>query len=536
MFELAGFVRQPEQIRVGGIRGVLARLDRQLVRVAVVDHLGAAGEPLEERAVAPRGVDGDFRREHVRAELEAHLVVPAAGRAVREHLDAALPHLGHHPRDDHVPADAGRVPVRPFVAGLELDHLDAAFGDHVVQRNRDVVRGAARPHPRFDLAEVRLVRLGDIGGEAHDLDAVLGEPFRDGAGIETARGGERDGLALQVGNGGHGVSSAGMELRVRRYRVCEQSRPLRAEAHHASLHPPDDSRPPFRRNDRACLRDAPERVLRAPRGAHREWHRPCDARDLRSGTTLASPTSYLSNRPRPVRGLPGDAGERHGTTRDLPFAPDIGPIPSRRDVAENTYGETVVHLIVGLSRAIRRGAGMVARAKRSYREADLKRKALIGRGYVYNGPPLGTLPSSLGSGHARPCSCGCLRSCSPSGSPFARQSQPAKPAGIKFQVKLDPMQVGAKPQSGRVLVGIAKARQRPDFTNYRPPVLPILGADADAFAADTVVTLDNDSLTFPIGKLNDLPAGEYSVQAIFATNRDINLPNAPAIATASPVP
>lgn len=115
-------------------------------------------------------------------------------------------------------------------------------------------------------------------------------------------------------------------------------------------------------------------------------------------------------------------------------------------------------------------------------------------------------------------------------------AQPAaKPGGIVFRVKLDPKQVGAKPESGRVLVGIAKAKQRPNFTNYRPPVLPVLGADADAFAADTVVALDNDSLTFPFVKLNDLPAGEYSVQAIFATNRDINLPNAPGNRYCDPV-
>ena len=46
--------------------------------------------------------------------------------------------------------------------------------------------------------------------------------------------------------------------------------------------------------------------------------------------------------------------------------------------------------------------------------------------------------------------------------------------GIAFRVKLDPKVVGAKPESGRVLIGIARARQRPNFTSYRPPVLPIL--------------------------------------------------------------
>jgi hypothetical protein len=120
--------------------------------------------------------------------------------------------------------------------------------------------------------------------------------------------------------------------------------------------------------------------------------------------------------------------------------------------------------------------------------------------------------------------------------PPARQSQ-AQPAakGITFRVKLDPKQVGAKPEGGRVLVGIGRPKQRIDFTNYRPPVLPILGTDADAFAADTVITLDNSSLTFPEGAFAKLPAGEYSVQAVFATNRDINLPNAPGNRHCDPV-
>jgi len=113
----------------------------------------------------------------------------------------------------------------------------------------------------------------------------------------------------------------------------------------------------------------------------------------------------------------------------------------------------------------------------------------------------------------------------------------AQPAakGITFRVQLDPKVVGDKPESGRVLVGIAKAKRLPDFTNYRPPVLPILGADVEAFAANTVVTLDNNSMTFPLSKLNDLPAGDYAVQAIFATNRDINLPDAPSNRHSEPI-
>lgn len=121
-------------------------------------------------------------------------------------------------------------------------------------------------------------------------------------------------------------------------------------------------------------------------------------------------------------------------------------------------------------------------------------------------------------------------------SSFAGTAQPpAKLAGITFRVKMDPKIVGTKPESGRVLVGLAKPRQRIDFTRTDPPVLPILGTDAEAFSADSTVVLDNNSATFPLVKLNDLPAGDYTIQAIFATNRDINLPNAPGNRFSTPV-
>ncbi|MBA4186460.1 MAG: hypothetical protein C0467_00435 [Planctomycetaceae bacterium] len=107
-------------------------------------------------------------------------------------------------------------------------------------------------------------------------------------------------------------------------------------------------------------------------------------------------------------------------------------------------------------------------------------------------------------------------------------SQPAtKPAGMKFQVKIAANQVGKAPESGRLLVGIGPADSEPDFTNYRPPVLPILGIDVDGFSDDKSITLDGSSDMFPVGGLEKLPAGDYTVQAIFATNRDINLPHAP---------
>lgn len=107
--------------------------------------------------------------------------------------------------------------------------------------------------------------------------------------------------------------------------------------------------------------------------------------------------------------------------------------------------------------------------------------------------------------------------------------------GIRFEVKLATDNVPDPPASGRVLVSIGRAGGRPSFTNTDPPNLPMVGADADTFTADTVVALDARCATFPLVSLDDLPAGEYSVQAIFAFNRDINLPDAPGNRYCDPV-
>lgn len=121
-------------------------------------------------------------------------------------------------------------------------------------------------------------------------------------------------------------------------------------------------------------------------------------------------------------------------------------------------------------------------------------------------------------------------------SPSANSLEPAAAAqGLRFEVRIDPKQVGDKPASGRVLVGIARKGMRPDFTNYKPPVLPILGADVEAFTADKTIVLDAASEVFPQHALRDLPAGEYAVQALFLTNRDINLPEAAGNRYSEPV-
>lgn len=107
-----------------------------------------------------------------------------------------------------------------------------------------------------------------------------------------------------------------------------------------------------------------------------------------------------------------------------------------------------------------------------------------------------------------------------------------KPAatGMKFTVTVAPGLL-EKPTDGRVLVVLQRGggRAEPRFTIGQTGMdaPPVLGADANGFAPGKEVTLGAKSAIFPIDSLAKLPAGDYSVQAVFHFNRDLNLPDAP---------
>ena len=107
--------------------------------------------------------------------------------------------------------------------------------------------------------------------------------------------------------------------------------------------------------------------------------------------------------------------------------------------------------------------------------------------------------------------------------------------GVRFEVTVAANNVPEPAASGRVLVAVGPANGRPSFTNTDPPNLPVVGTDADKVTADTVVTLDAKCPTFPLVSLDDLTPGEYTVQAIFVFNRDVNLPSAPGNRYCDPV-
>jgi hypothetical protein len=105
----------------------------------------------------------------------------------------------------------------------------------------------------------------------------------------------------------------------------------------------------------------------------------------------------------------------------------------------------------------------------------------------------------------------------------------AQPGGtpLRFEVSVADGLL-PRPTDGRVFVVLGKdgePRRTIGKTDTDAP--PCLGADGLAFTAGKKVILDAASAIYPLARLGDLPAGDYLVQAVFAWNRDLWLPNAP---------
>lgn len=122
----------------------------------------------------------------------------------------------------------------------------------------------------------------------------------------------------------------------------------------------------------------------------------------------------------------------------------------------------------------------------------------------------------------------------------ATAQEAAQRTALRFEVSVAPEQVTTPAQSGRVVVVISKEagrRGEPRFSIGRTGMdtPPILGADADNFTAEKVVVLDDTADIFPIARLGQLSAGDYLVQAVLMTNRDIYLHDAEGNLYSKPV-
>jgi hypothetical protein len=86
------------------------------------------------------------------------------------------------------------------------------------------------------------------------------------------------------------------------------------------------------------------------------------------------------------------------------------------------------------------------------------------------------------------------------------------------------------PQSGRLLIVLDRGASRePRRTIGRTGLdaPPVLGCDVNGLAPGVVAVVDRHEAIFPVAGLDQIPAGDYSIQAVFDTNRDLKLPDAP---------
>ena len=108
-------------------------------------------------------------------------------------------------------------------------------------------------------------------------------------------------------------------------------------------------------------------------------------------------------------------------------------------------------------------------------------------------------------------------------------AEPAESSQLAFEVRFAPS-VGSVPASGRLFVILSRAgspeprtavgragRGAPQtFARDLTDVRPVMAA-----------MIDESAFGYPRTNLSQVPAGDYSFQALFSANRDLNFPNAP---------
>src|SRR5262245_49275237 len=110
----------------------------------------------------------------------------------------------------------------------------------------------------------------------------------------------------------------------------------------------------------------------------------------------------------------------------------------------------------------------------------------------------------------------------------ARPPGAAKTTALRFEVAVAPNLAAAAAPEGRLLVVLGRQeRPEPRRTLGRPGLdaSPVLGRDVAGLTPGAAVVVDQSAALFPLPHLADLPPGDYIVQAVLDTNRDLKSPN-----------
>ena len=134
-------------------------------------------------------------------DLEPHLVVALARRAMRDRIGADQLGDLDLPLRDQGAGDAGAQQVLAFVQRVGAEHRKHEVAD---ERLAQVVHEdfLDAEHLRLPAGRFQLLALAQVGGEGHDLAPVVClQPAQDHAGVQPAGVGEHDFLHVLDGHG-----------------------------------------------------------------------------------------------------------------------------------------------------------------------------------------------------------------------------------------------------------------------------------------------------------------------------------------------
>jgi hypothetical protein len=160
---------------------------------------------------APGGNHLDVGVERIIGELEAHLVVALAGRAMGDRIRPSLPRDLDLALGDERPGDGGAQQIAALVERIGAEHGEDEVADEFLAQILDVDLLDAK-HLGLAPGGLQLLALAQIGGEGHHLAAIGRlQPFQDHGGVEPAGIGEHDLLDVAL----HGVPGLGREEKAR---------------------------------------------------------------------------------------------------------------------------------------------------------------------------------------------------------------------------------------------------------------------------------------------------------------------------------
>ena len=176
--------------------------------------------------LAPRRDHLDVGLQRIGRELEAHLVVALAGRAMGDRVGADLARDLDQPLGDQRPRDRGAEQIEAFVLGVGAEHREDEVAHEFLAQilDEDVLRLDAE-HLGLGARRLELLALAEIGGEGHDLAAVGRlQPLEDDRSVEAAGIGEDDALDLGLGHRSEDIRGGGARERLAAGRTCFRGR------------------------------------------------------------------------------------------------------------------------------------------------------------------------------------------------------------------------------------------------------------------------------------------------------------------------